>query len=264
MRQYTCESTVDPLSTSRSKKDVGEWFWCSLHFIITPRRDHHKLTKKSISDNNSTKDHINQIHSPISTMHLYYSFADQVNKVVAGKIIKGTIKTWDENSPVQVVKYDDGTTENFKLEVLNDHVVYHEIDGRYLYFTNRAEVCVWCHDFNDIHYDSGHVQGIEGASQEMDTMAFFAWMKKVQRFHRKWHESTTQPLLDLGVSPDKIHNATNAALNEICQKDLGHSGEKISFWAKLIVKEAGNTGEQISTWAKLIVKEVGRTFFVDP
>jgi hypothetical protein len=76
---------------------------------------------------------------------------------------------------------------------------------------------VWAQNFNQLYDDSTVVRGIEGVQQDMDMLtAFFRWMERAQDFYRLWHNSTTQPLLALGISPDEVFNATSAAISEIC------------------------------------------------
>ena len=150
-------------------------------------------------------------------MYPHYSYLESVNKIVDGSVIRGSVTTVEEDDPIQSVKYDDGTTESFTLNDLNERAVYHEAgDDRFLFFNNRAELCVWVQDLNQLHDDSTVVKGIGGVQQDMDMTAFFRWIDRAQAFYRLWHDSSTQPLRDLGISPNKIFNATSAAISEIC------------------------------------------------
>ena len=140
-------------------------------------------------------------------MYPHYSYLESVNKIVDGNVIRGSVTTVEEDDPIQSVKYDDRTTKSFTLNDLNERAVYHEAGYvRFLFFNNRAELCVWAQDLNQLHDDSTVVRGIEGVQQDMDTTAFY----------RLWHDRSTQPLRNLGIFPDKIFNATSAAISKIC------------------------------------------------
>ena len=49
-------------------------------------------------------------------MYPYYTFMDEVNKVVNGQVVKGLLLTSEEeDAPIQCVTYTDGTVEEIKL-----------------------------------------------------------------------------------------------------------------------------------------------------
>jgi len=68
-------------------------------------------------------------------MYPHYSYLESVNKIVDGSVIRGSVITVEEDDPIQSVKYNDGTTESFTLNDLNERAVYHEAgDDRFLFF----------------------------------------------------------------------------------------------------------------------------------